>query len=59
MKQGASYIRDTRDFLAKPKAAGEVPKGSILVTAFHILKVWTSLKNSMKIILIRKYLQKI
>ena len=33
MKQGESYIRDTGDFLAKLKAAGEVPKGTILVTA--------------------------
>ena len=33
MKQGGSYIRDTGDFLAKLKAAGEVPKGPILVTA--------------------------
>ena len=29
MKQGESYIRDTEDFLAKLKAAGEVPKGAI------------------------------
>ena len=29
MKQEESYIRDTRDFLVKPKAAGEVPKGAI------------------------------
>ena len=33
MKQGESYIRDTGDFLAKLKAAAEVPKGAILVTA--------------------------
>ena len=31
MKQGESYIRDKWDFLAKLKAAGEVPKGAILV----------------------------
>ena len=31
-KQGESYIRDTGDFLAKLKTAGEVPKGVILVT---------------------------
>ena len=67
MKQGESYIRDTGDFLAKVKAAGEVAKEAILVTAdvvelippSHIVKVWTSLKNNMKIILIKKYLQKI
>ena len=31
MKQGESYNRDTGDFLAKLKAAGEVPQGAILV----------------------------
>ena len=29
MKQGESHIRDTGDFLAKLKVAGEVPKGAI------------------------------
>ena len=33
MKQGESYTRDTGDFLAKLKVAGELPKGVILVTA--------------------------
>ena len=33
MKQGASYNGDTGDFLAKLKAAGEVPQGAILVAA--------------------------
>ena len=33
MKQGGSYIRDTGEFLAELKAAGEDPKGAILVTA--------------------------
>ena len=33
MKQGESYIRGTGDLLAKLKAAGEVPKGAILVKA--------------------------
>ena len=33
MKQGESYVRDTGDFLAKCKAAGEVTQGTILVTA--------------------------
>ena len=33
MKQGESYNRDTGDFLAKLKAAGEVPQGAILVAA--------------------------
>ena len=29
MKQGESYIKDKGDFLAKLKAAAEVPKGAI------------------------------
>ena len=33
MKQRESYIRNTGQFLAKLKAAGEVPKAVILVTA--------------------------
>ena len=33
MKQSESHIRDAGDCLAKLKAAGEVPKGAILVTA--------------------------
>ena len=33
MKQRESYIRDTRDFLAKLKGAGEVLKRAILVAA--------------------------
>ena len=36
MKQGESYIRDIGDFLAKLKAAGDVPKGAILVTAYVV-----------------------
>ena len=33
MKQGKSYIKYTGDFLEKLKAADEIPKGIILVTA--------------------------
>ena len=33
VKQAESYIRDTGDFLAKLKAVGEAPKGTISVTA--------------------------
>ena len=33
MKYGESYLRDTGNFLAKLKAAAEVPKGAILVRA--------------------------
>ena len=67
MKQGESYTRDTGDFLAKLKAAGEVSKGAILVTA-DVVGLYASiqhsegldiLKISIKIILIKKYLQKI
>ena len=58
MKHGESYLRDTGNSWAKLKAAAEVPKGAILVTAdvvgsYPSMKVWTSLKNSMKIILIK------
>ena len=61
MKQGESYIRDTGDLLANS------PKGAILVTA-NVVELYPSsphsegldiLKNSMKIIVIKKYLQKI
>ena len=53
MKQGETYTRDPRDFLAKLKATGEVPKRAILgqqmlyglIPASHIVKVWISLKT--------------
>ena len=45
MKQGESYIRDTGDFLAKLKAAGDVPKGAILVTA-DIVGLYLSIPHS-------------
>ena len=32
-KQGELYIKDTRDFLKKMKAVGEIPEGVLLVTA--------------------------
>ena len=58
MKHGESYLRDTGNSWAKLKAAAEVPKGAILVTAdvvgsYPSMKVWTSLENSMKNILIK------
>ena len=67
MKQRESYIRDTRDFLAKLKGAGEVLKRAILVAANVAglyLRIPHSegldiLKKSMKVILIKMYLQKI
>ena len=67
MKQGVTYIGDTGDFSAKLKAAEEVRKGAILM-AVDIVGLYPSiphiegldiLKNSMKIIPIKKYLQKI
>ena len=45
MKQGESYIRDTGDFLAKLKAAGEAPKGAILVTG-DVLGLYPSIPHS-------------
>ena len=45
MKQGESYIRDTGDFLAKLKAAGEVPKGAILVAA-DVVGLYPSIPHS-------------
>ena len=33
LKQGESYIKDTGDFLKKLNRVGEIPKGTILVTA--------------------------
>ena len=67
MKQRESYIRDTRDFLAKLKSAGEVLKRAILVAA-NVAGFYPRiphsegldiLKKSMKVILIKMYLQKI
>ena len=45
MKQGESYIRDTGDFLAKLKAARELPKGAILVTA-DVVGLYPSIPHS-------------
>ena len=58
IKQGESFIRDTGDLLAKLKAAGEVPEGTILVTA-DVVGLYPSIPHSegLKIILIKKYLQ--
>ena len=56
MKQGETYIRDTGDFVAKLKAAGEVLIPAILVTT-DVVRFYPSfpdneglnvLKNSMK-----------
>ena len=45
MKQGESYIRDTGDFLAKLKAAGDVPQGAILLTA-DVVGLYLSIPHS-------------
>ena len=53
MKQGESYIRDTGDFLAKLKAAGEVPKGAILVTA-DVVGLYPSIPHSEGLDILKK-----
>ena len=45
MKQGGSYVRDTGDFLAKVKTAGEVRKGAILVTT-DVVEIYPSIPHS-------------
>ena len=53
MKQGESYIRDTGNFLAKLKAAGEVPKGAILVTA-DVVGLYPSISDSEGLDILKK-----
>ena len=53
MKQGESYIRDTGDFLAKLKAAGEVTKGAILVTA-DVVGLYPSIPHSEGLDILKK-----
>ena len=53
MKQGGSYIRDTGDFLAKLKAAGEVFKGAILVTE-DVVRLYLSILHSQGLDILRK-----
>ena len=53
MKQGESYIRVTEDFLAKLKAAGEVPKGAILVTA-DVVGLYPSIPHSEGLDILKK-----
>ena len=53
MKQGESYIRDTADFLAKLKVAGEVPKGAILVTA-AVVGLYPSIPHSEGLNILKK-----
>ena len=53
MKQGESYIRDALDFLAKLKAAGEVSKGAILVTA-DVVGLYPSIQHSEGLDILKK-----
>ena len=53
MKQRESYISDTVDFLAKIKAAGEVPKGAILVTA-DVVGLYPSIPHSEGLDILKK-----
>ena len=53
MKQGESYIRDTGDFSAKLKAAGEVLKGAILVTA-DVVGLYLSIPHSEGLDILKK-----
>ena len=53
MKQGESYIRDTGDFLAKLKAAGEVSKGAILVTA-DVVELYPSIPHNEGLSILKK-----
>ena len=53
MRQTQSYIRDTVDFLAKIKAAREVPKGAILVTA-DVLGLYPSIPHSEDLDILKK-----
>ena len=53
MKQGESYIRDAQDFLAKLKAAGEVSKEDILVTA-DVVGLYPSVSHSEGLEILKK-----
>ena len=53
MKQRESYIRDTGDFLAKPKAAGEVPEGAVLVT-IDVVGPYPSIPHSESLEILKK-----
>ena len=53
-KQEESYIRDTADFLGKLKAAGEVPKGTILVTA-DVVGLYPSILHSEGLDIVKKH----
>ena len=57
MKQGESYIRDIGDFLAKLKAAGDVPKGAILVTAY-VVGLYLSILHSEGLDILKRQYEK-
>ena len=54
MKQVESYIRDTRDVLAKLKAVAEVPQGAILVTA-DVVGLYPSIPQSEGLNILKKW----
>ena len=53
MKQGESYKRDTGDFLATLKAAGQVAKGVILLAA-DVLGLYPSIPHSEGLDILKK-----
>ena len=53
MRQGESYKRDTGDFLATLKAAGEVAKGVILLAA-DVLGLYPSIPHSEGLDILKK-----
>ena len=53
MKQGKTYIRGTADLSAKLKAAGEVPKGAILVTT-DVVGLYPSIPHSEGLDILKK-----
>ena len=57
MNQRESYIRDTEDFLAKIKAAGEIPKEAILVTV-DVLGLYPSIPHSEGLDIFKKHYEK-
>ena len=53
LKQGKSYVRDRGDVLAKLKAAGEVSKGIILMTA-DVVGLYLSIPHSEGLDILKK-----
>ena len=57
MKQGESYIKDTGDFLEKLKRVGEIPKGTIVVTA-DVVGLYSSIPHDGGLEVLRKQYDK-